>query len=83
MNMDWRQIESKITKKTKAIVPTHLTGLPCEIEKIEKIASKHKIPVIYDCAQAVGSEYKQKMIGGFSFISCFSLHPLKELSCCR
>ena len=80
MNIDWRQIESKITKKTKAIVPTHLTGLPCEIEKIEKIASKYKIPVIYDCAQAVGSEYKQKMIGGFSFISCFSLHPLKNLA---
>ena len=40
MNMDWRQIESKITKKTKAIVPTHLTGLPCEIEKNRKNSIK-------------------------------------------
>ena len=80
MNMDVSKIESSINANTKAIIPTHLTGLPCDIDEIEKIASKHKIPVIYDCAQAVGSKYKNKYIGGNSYISCFSLHPLKNLA---
>ena len=80
MNIDWKKIRENITKKTKAIIPTHLTGMPCDIDEIEKISKEFKIPIIYDCAQAIGSVYKNRNIGGPFFVSCFSLHPLKNLA---
>lgn len=80
LNIDPKKIEKSITSKTKAIMPVHLSGRPCEMDKIMSIANKHKIPVIEDAAQAIGSKFKKKTIGSFGKINCFSAHPLKNLN---
>lgn len=72
-------IEKKITKKTKAILPVHLYGAPCEIDKIIKIAKKHKLFVIEDVAQAAGSTLNGKKLGSFGDINAFSFYPGKNL----
>jgi len=79
-NIDPNEIEKKITKKTKAIMPVHLSGLPCDMEKIMKISKKYNLPVIEDAAQAVGTKYREKFVGTFGEIGCFSAHPLKNLN---
>ena len=79
-NIDENKIEEKITKKTKAIMPVHLTGRMCAMDKIMKISKKYKIPVIEDCAQSILSKYKNKMSGAWGDVGCFSAHPLKNLN---
>ncbi len=73
------QIEKLITKKTKAIIPVHLYGQSCEMDKILKIAKKYKLKVIEDCAQAQGATYKKKKVGNFGITGCFSFYPTKIL----
>ena len=80
LNLDSNLIESKINKKTKAIIPVHWTGRIANMTKIKKIGSKYKIPIIEDSAQAMGSFYKNKHAGNFSAVSAFSAHPLKNLN---
>ena len=72
-NIDPKDIESKITSKTKAVIITHLCGHPCEMEKILSIVKKHNIYLIEDCSHAHGSKYKGKKVGNFGHIGCFSL----------
>mgnify|MGYP001357634418 CR=1 FL=1 len=79
-NMDPKLIEKKITKKTKAIMPVHLTGRMCDMPSIMKIAKKYKLKVIEDAAQAFGSKYNNKMAGTYGDIGCISLHPLKNFN---
>lgn len=79
-NIDENKIEEKITKRTKAIMPVHLTGRMCAMDKIMKISKKYKIPVIEDCAQSILSKYKNKMSGTWGDVGCFSAHPLKNLN---
>lgn len=79
-NINPALLEKAITRKTKAIIPVHLTGRPCEMEAILEIARKKKLYVIEDCAQAVGACYKGKKVGQFGIAGCFSLHPLKNLN---
>ena len=79
-NIDENLIEKKITKKTKAIMPVHLTGRMCAMDKIMKISRKYNIPVIEDSAQSIMSKYKNKMSGSWGEIGCFSTHPLKNLN---
>ena len=81
-NIDPRQIEKKITNKTKAIMPVHLTGRVCEMNPIQKISKKYKIPIIEDAAQSIGSRYFNKQSGSFGEVGCFSAHPLKNLNAC-
>ena len=78
--IDPKKIESAITKKTKAIMPVHLTGRMCDMDKIMEISRKYSIPVIEDAAQAIGSTYKNKPAGSIGHIGCFSGHPLKNLN---
>ena len=80
LNIDPEKIERKITKKTKAIMPVHWAGKMCEMDKIYKIAKKHKLYIIEDAAQGMGSYYKKKHSGNFSDIAAFSTHPLKNLN---
>ena len=61
-NSDTNKIEEKITKKTKAIIPVHYAGQPCEMEKILKIAKEHNLIVIEDAAHAMAAEYKNRKI---------------------
>ena len=81
-NMDPELIVQAITERTKAILLVHLTGRSADMDPILAIAREHGLYVIEDAAQAVGSEYKEKRVGSFGDIGCFSLHPLKTLNAC-
>ena len=78
-NIDPDDIEKKITKKTKAIIPVHLTGRVAQMDKILNISKKNNLFIIEDAAQAVGAEFNKKKAGSFGDLGCFSLHPLKNL----
>ena len=79
-NMNPDLLEQAITKKTKAIMPVHLTGRVSEMFEIKKIANKYHIPVIEDAAQCIGSLYHNRPSGSLGTIGCFSAHPLKNLN---
>lgn len=75
--MDPDKIEALITDKTTAIIPVHVYGNVCNVEKIEEIAKKHGLKVIYDAAHAFGIKYKGKGIANYGDISMFSFHATK------
>ena len=79
-NIDTEKIEGLITSNTKAIMPVHLYGHPCEMEHILEIAEKHNIQVIGDACQAHGAKYDDKMIGSFGDLECFSFYPTKNMT---
>ena len=79
LNIDEQIIENAITEKTKAIVCVHYAGVGCEMDEIMKIAKKYKLFVIEDAAQAFNSYYKQKHLGTFGDIGCFSFHETKNI----
>jgi aminotransferase EvaB len=72
-------IEKHISKNTKAIIPVHLYGQACDMEKICKIAKKYKLKIVEDCAQAQGAKFKNKYVGSFGDAGCFSFYPTKIL----
>ncbi len=74
------EIEKAITKKTKVILPVHLYGQPCEMDKIMAIAKKHNLFVVEDCAEAHGATYGGKKVGSFGDINCFSFFGNKVLT---
>ena len=78
-NMDASKIEEKITPRTKAIIPVHLYGQPCDMDAIMAIAKKHNLYVIEDCCQAIGATYKGQKVGSFGDIGCYSFYPTKNL----
>lgn len=78
--MDPKDVEKKITDKTRAIMAVHLYGHPCDMDELTKIANKYKLFLIEDCAEAVGSEYKSKKCGTFGDISCFSFFGNKTIT---
>jgi len=78
-NIDPSRIESKITNKTRAILPVHLYGQPAAMESILDLARKHNLKVIEDCAQALGAEYKGKKVGSLGDAGCLSFFPSKVL----
>jgi len=77
--IDISKLEKVITGKTKAILPVHLYGHPADMDSIMRIAKKHKLKVIEDCAQAHGALYKNKKVGSFGDVACFSFYPTKNL----
>jgi len=79
-NIDPESIEEKITDKTKAIIPVHYTGQPCEMDKIMEIADKYNLTVIEDGAHAIGAEYKGQKIGSIADMTTFSFHPVKHIT---
>lgn len=78
-NLDPQKIEKLITKKTKAILPVHLFGLPADMDAILAVAYSHNIPVVEDAAQAIGARYDGKLVGSLGTIGCFSFFPSKNL----
>ncbi len=78
-NIDPNRIESAITRKTKAIMPVHLYGQPCDMDPIIDIAKNYNLYIIEDCAQAHGAKYKGKVIGSFGDVAGFSFYPGKNL----
>jgi perosamine synthetase len=79
-NIDVSKIEEKITSKTKAIIPVHIFGNPCDMDKICEIANKHNLFIIEDAAEAHGAEFKGKKVGSFSDIASFSFFANKNLT---
>ena len=79
-NLDLDQVERAITPTTKAIVPTHFSGLPCDMDRLTRIAKKHHLRVIEDAALAIGSGWKGAPIGAFGDIALFSFHPNKNMT---
>lgn len=78
--LDPEKIEEKITTRTKAIVPAHLYGHPCDMDPIIKIAEDHNLFIVEDAAEAHGAEYKGKKVGSFGDISCFSFYGNKIIT---
>lgn len=78
-NIDPDLIESKITSKTKAIIPVHLYGQCADMDPILDIAKRHNLYVIEDAAQAIGAKYKNRMAGSMGHIGCLSFFPTKNL----
>ena len=78
MNMD--ELESAITPLTRAVLPVHLNGRVCDMDRLMEIVKKHNLTVIEDAAQAVGAKYNGKIAGSFGLAGCFSHYPFKILS---
>jgi dTDP-4-amino-4,6-dideoxygalactose transaminase len=78
-NIDPAKIEEKITKTTKALIVVHLYGRTCDMDPILKIAKKHNLKIVEDCAQAHGARYKGKEAGSFGDFGAFSFYPTKNL----
>ena len=80
LNISLKSIEKNIGPNTKAVLAVHLTGKPCEIDKLVKLCERYNLKLIEDCAQAIGATYFGKHVGTFGDAGCFSTHPLKNLS---
>ncbi len=80
-NLDVADVERRITSKTKAIMPVHLTGNPCDLQALRALADRHKLILIEDCAQAWGARYRGQPIGTLGHYACFSLQDSKQVTC--
>jgi len=80
LNLDPADIEHKITSRTKAIIPVHMMGNPCDMDRIMPIIRKHKLLLIEDCCQAVGGTYKGKKLGTFGSFGAYSLNVYKTIT---
>jgi UDP-4-amino-4,6-dideoxy-N-acetyl-beta-L-altrosamine transaminase len=82
INIDPLEIVKKINRRTKAVIPVHFAGHPCQMDKISKIAKRNKLIVIEDAAHALGAEYKGEKIGScrYSDMAIFSFHPVKSIA---
>ena len=80
--LDPAELEARISRRTKAIVPVHLYGHPCDMDAIARIARRHRLAVIEDCAQAIGSRLGGRRVGGFGDTAALSFYPSKNLGAC-
>lgn len=81
LNINVGDVARRITKRTKAIMPVHYGGLPCDMDALLSLARSHGLPVIEDAAHAFGSSYGGRKIGSISDITCFSFDPIKNITC--
>tara|TARA_B100001093_G_scaffold478237_1_gene506212 strand:- start:5053 stop:6216 length:1164 start_codon:yes stop_codon:yes gene_type:complete len=79
-NIDENKIEAAITKRTKAIIPVHWAGRPCEMDKIYSIGKKHNLKIVQDSAHIIGAKFKKKYLVNFGDTCTYSMHPLKNLN---
>ena len=80
MNISVESVKKLISKKTKAIVCVHYGGLPCDMDELQKLANKYRIPIIEDAAHAMGAKYKHKPIGSISDFTTFSFQAIKHFT---
>jgi len=73
-------LKKRLTSKTKAIIPVHYAGHPCELDELFELAEEHNLTVIQDAAHAIGAEYKGKKIGNVGGVTCFSFHAIKNIT---
>ena len=79
-NIDLDQAEAALTARTRAIMPVHLCGLPADLDRVYSLAERHRLRVIEDAAQAIGSSYRGRRIGSFGDLVCLSFHPNKNIT---
>jgi perosamine synthetase len=79
-NIDPDSVREKITEKTKAIIPVHWGGMPCDLDEINAIAQEHNLIVIEDAAHSPGAKYKERLIGSISDYTCFSFQAIKHIT---
>jgi dTDP-4-amino-4,6-dideoxygalactose transaminase len=77
--IDINLIEKTISNRTRAIIPVHLYGKPCQMDKLVRLSKRYNIHLIEDCAQAQGAKFKNKFVGTFGSMGCFSFYPTKIL----
>lgn len=80
-NMNVDQLERAITPRTKVILPVHLNGRVCEMDRLMAIAEKHRLKVVEDACQALGARNGERMAGSFGLAGCWSFYPFKMLGC--
>lgn len=80
LNIDPEQIERRITPRTRAIMPVHYAGIPCDMDPILDIARRHNLVVIEDAATAAGSAYKGRSVGSLGDLTAFSFYPVKNMT---
>jgi perosamine synthetase len=83
MCIDHTKIEALITPKTKAIIFVDMCGQPCDFDEIKKIANKYNLLLIQDAAHSIGANYKDLKVGSYADITCFSFHPVKNITTCE
>jgi dTDP-4-amino-4,6-dideoxygalactose transaminase len=81
LNIDVEDARGRVSPRTKAIIPVHYRGIPCDMDGIEELAAAHDLHVIEDAAHAFGSSYHGKRIGSFGEMACFSFDPIKNITC--
>jgi dTDP-4-amino-4,6-dideoxygalactose transaminase len=81
LNIDIDDALSRVTKRTKAIIPVHYGGFSCDMERLMREAARRHIHVVEDAAQAIGASYNKKALGTFGDIGCFSFHSTKNITC--
>jgi perosamine synthetase len=74
------QIEARLTERTKAIIVVHFLGLPCDMDPIQALAASRGVPVVEDCALAIGTRYRSKAAGAIGLTGCFSFYPIKHIT---
>jgi len=79
-NMDVESLRARITDRTRAVIPVHFAGLPCDMDAIAAVAEEHDLTVIEDAAHAVGTLYKNQPVGSISPLTVFSFHPIKNIT---
>jgi dTDP-4-amino-4,6-dideoxygalactose transaminase len=79
MLMDPELLEAALTERTRAVMPVHLGGHPCDMDALAGFCAEHDLHLVEDCAQAFGTRWRGRAVGSFG-LGCFSLHPLKTLS---
>jgi dTDP-4-amino-4,6-dideoxygalactose transaminase len=79
--LDPNLLPSRLSERTKAVIPVHLGGVACDMQPIKEFCDRHELHLIEDCAQAIGTTYRGRSVGALG-IGCFSLHPLKTLAAC-
>lgn len=80
MNISVNSIEENITKRTKLILPVHMAGKACDMNSLKKIAKKHNLLILEDCAHAIGARYCNRHVGTFGLAGCFSFYPTKNIT---
>jgi len=80
LNMDPADLEKKITERTKLVAVVHMAGAPCDMEAIMRVANKHNVPVLEDCAQCNGGSFKGRKVGTFGKVGIFSLQINKNVT---
>ncbi|MFX0163351.1 MAG: DegT/DnrJ/EryC1/StrS family aminotransferase [Candidatus Hodarchaeota archaeon] len=80
LTVDVEDLKQKLTSRCKIVMPMHFGGYPCDMDAITDLAEDHRFVVLGDCAHACGSTYKDRKLGSLSDVSCFSFHPVKNLS---